>query len=209
MRKQLPPIAKTLIHDSSNHRKVIEYLLEGSPYRQKVRGRLRNQDRKVFLAKMEAEYPIAVAALMSKSKVNRLVALWDRPLRKAAKRYFKRARVVVHGTGKHRPNIQRRQKRLTYREYIHSPLWEGRKNLYYQKHGKRCAICRSPERVQLHHMVYTAFNGTEPDQNLIAFCDMHHADFHAKHGSSGNMMEDTLVYVEETKAGVPDLRRLS
>lgn len=206
MRKKIPPVVKTPLHNS-NERKAIEYLLESSPNAERVRTRLKQKERKEFLAKIAANFPTADAALKTKKEQAAILGVWgtDRSTRKWVKRYFRRARDIVFGAYKFKTvyGDRHRKRHLNYEEYINSHLWGARKSRYYREHGRKCAACGSAEHIQLHHMVYTARDGTEPDKNLVALCDYHHTEFHVLHGSSGNMKELTLVYVEEVRSGIP------
>lgn len=98
MRKKLPPVARTPLHNSSAS-KTIEYLLEASPNAGKIRHRLKLKEREAFFREIEAEFPIKLAALKSKKEVLAIVGRWrhDRSARKWVKRYFRKARDTVYG----------------------------------------------------------------------------------------------------------------
>jgi hypothetical protein len=81
-----------------------------------------------------------------------------------------------------------------YKVYIKSKYWERRKNRYYQKYGRRCAVCKSTKFIDLHHIVYGGY-GNEPDQNLIPLCKDHHTAFHAQHGVARDMKESTACFI--------------
>lgn len=200
MRKQqLLQIATVPIHNSTQHRKVIEFLLEESPNATKIKHRIRVKERKEFISKFGEKMPLAVAAAATKKEVKEYIKSLHvgREERRAIKRYFLRARVVVNGNKQH----PKRKRRFTYNEYIHSSVWENRKSAYYRKNGKRCAACGITTKIQLHHTVYTKFDGTEPDVNLTPLCELHHAQYHDKYGSGRNMKETTYEFVENVRAG--------
>lgn len=81
-----------------------------------------------------------------------------------------------------------------YKDYIKSKYWRRRKEDYYRRYGKKCAVCKIIKGVQLHHKVYRNY-GKEYDDDLIALCNKHHGDFHNRHGVSGNMRADTDAFV--------------
>ena len=84
-----------------------------------------------------------------------------------------------------------------YKVYIKSKWWEKRKNLYFQSHEKKCAICSSSEHIQLHHMVYKNY-GNEKDEHLVPLCREHHNLFHSQTGTHTNMVKDTNDFIIET-----------
>lgn len=201
MRKKLTT-AKTPIHNPNKVRKEIEYLMQFSPNRTKIQGHLNNQDLKEFKSNIEKQYPVKIAAAFSKSKAKKIAERYLlKSERKWARKYFKKARDLVHGKYGFKTSYGKRQRKvkLTYSEYINSSIWSGRKNSYYKKHKKLCVACGSAIKIHLHHMIYTAFNGTEPDNNLVTLCDEHHAAFHSQYGSSGNMKASTYAFIDEVK----------
>ena len=101
----------------------------------------------------------------------------------------------------HVKHNQKRKRRSKYEIFIGSPLWESRKNVYYQNNPRRCAACDSPKHIHLHHMVYGEF-GKEPDEHLIPLCKTHHEGFHAKNGTQRHMIRATMEYIKSVKACV-------
>ena len=206
--KKLPPIAKIPIHNSKN-RGVIEYLLEDSPNRNKILQRIKEKTRKQFLLDLEEKVPLKVAASATKTEIRNYITTLgiDRPTRKLVKRYFRRARTVLFGVKytfktvygeEHKP----KNKRFTYNEYIQSSVWSKRKNLYYREIGRKCAACGNSVKIHLHHMIYTKFDGTEPNKNLVALCEEHHNQYHNTYGTSGNMKATTYEFIENVRAGI-------
>ena len=64
-----------------------------------------------------------------------------------------------------------------YLSYIAGPRWKKRKERYYSKFRKACALCGkgNPEvRIQLHHLTYERL-GYERDEDLMPLCELHHA----------------------------------
>ena len=60
-----------------------------------------------------------------------------------------------------------------YSTYLKSDKWKRKKEKYFALYGKRCAICRSGMKVQIHHMSYQHM-GNEPLSDLVALCAVHH-----------------------------------
>jgi hypothetical protein len=81
-----------------------------------------------------------------------------------------------------------------YREYITSWLWTKRKEAYYAKHAKECAICKSPH-VDLNHIYYGNY-GFERDEDLIPLCRPHHEALHRKIGVQKDMRYATADFIE-------------
>lgn len=85
-----------------------------------------------------------------------------------------------------------------YKVYIKSDWWKKRKDEYYRKYGKKCSICSSPRFVQLHHLVYGNY-GHEKDEHLVPLCSSHHASLHSHIGVKGNMIAETVEFIDETR----------
>lgn len=89
---------------------------------------------------------------------------------------------------------------MTYRMYMGSAYWKKRKNDYFGKYGKKCAVCGKKSGVTLHHKIYdNKLNGKEPDENFVALCGLHHHEFHLNHELKSNMQEETDLYVATMK----------
>lgn len=56
--------------------------------------------------------------------------------------------------------------------------WAERKRKYFKDYGKRCEICNSTAKVELHHLTYDHEIGSEPDHELMALCQQHHYNSH-------------------------------
>lgn len=85
---------------------------------------------------------------------------------------------------------------MTYRMYMGSAYWKKRKNDYFGKYGKKCAVCGKKYGVTLHHKIYdNKLNGREPDDHFVALCGLHHHEFHTNHKLAQNMKEETDLYV--------------
>jgi hypothetical protein len=59
--------------------------------------------------------------------------------------------------------------RNKYKAYIRSDKWIKRRDSYYAKFGKSCAICQGLEGVGLHHIIYKNL-GKEKDKDLLPIC---------------------------------------
>jgi hypothetical protein len=85
---------------------------------------------------------------------------------------------------------------MSYRMYIGSAYWKKRKNEYFKKFGKKCAVCGEVDGVTLHHKKYdNKLNGKEPDDFFVALCKYHHYEFHQNHELKQNMTKATDTYV--------------
>jgi len=92
-------------------------------------------------------------------------------------------------------------RRLQYDTYINSPMWETRKNQYYQKHSRRCAACSTAAHIQLHHMDYSKI-GREPDEHLIPLCGPHHLEFHERYGTKKHMIRETALFIQSVRSNM-------
>ncbi len=81
-----------------------------------------------------------------------------------------------------------------YRAYIQSGYWEARKELYFERNPKKCAVCDSSY-VDLHHMFYGDY-GQETDADLIPLCRRDHEALHLEIGGARkDMREATRRFV--------------
>lgn len=99
---------------------------------------------------------------------------------------------------------------MSYKLYMGSAYWKKRKLLYFNKHGKQCAVCKVTSGVTLHHKIYdNKLNGKEPDDHFVALCQFHHQQFHDNHQLMKNMQKDTDIFVGTMKqmqvSGIDDL----
>lgn len=100
--------------------------------------------------------------------------------------------------------------KMTYRQYMGSAYWKKRKNDYFGKHGKKCAVCDKKYGVTLHHKKYNnSLNGKESDSTFVALCWEHHNEFHLNNKLAKNMEKETDEYVETQRqferSGIDDL----
>lgn len=63
----------------------------------------------------------------------------------------------------------------SYKEYLNSPHWAKTKNEVYKRHGKKCYICGSLNKIQIHHLIYTVKNIKRGStSNLMPVCYICH-----------------------------------
>lgn len=109
---------------------------------------------------------------------------------------------------RHQVNRQRKKPR-SYGTYIKSKLWTTKKNKYWQKNKKICRACGSAKFIHLHHAVYSVYDGSEKDRNLFPLCKICHKEFHDRFGARGNMLDETLLFIEGKKSGVMEQIHIS
>lgn len=157
-------------------------------------------ERQSFKSELHQLYPIEIAAKLSKKHIRSILKDLPHSHRIAGKRYFRRAKdVCAPNSLPSAAKRKGRKLRYSYEEYIRSPEWTSRKNAYYRRFGRFCEACNSSTRIHLHHMVYTAYNGTEPDKHLVALCETHHNAYHAKYGTKSSMLKTTKLFITEIK----------
>lgn len=152
---------------------------------------------------LEKEFPTKIAADLSKKEIKKIVTSLNlgKGARKKARRHFYNSRVAVYGQNarSRTPARPKRIRKYKYAEYIESWVWTDRRNRFYRTHPHKCVICGSSKELNLHHMVYTAFDGTEPDTNLVPLCGEHHKNFHKTLKVKGNMKKETLEFIDDQR----------
>lgn len=88
---------------------------------------------------------------------------------------------------------------MSYRTYMKSKYWRKRKEKYFSKHGKQCAVCGKRQGVTLHHKRYDSKYGEEPDSHLAPLCQKHHHEFHENHKTKKDMAKATDRYIDHAK----------
>ena len=68
---------------------------------------------------------------------------------------------------------------IDYHEYIKSEVWRQKRDNVLVFWSGRCAICNSPDNIQVHHRTYERL-GQERLSDLIPLCDDCHSLFHHK-----------------------------
>lgn len=110
------------------------------------------------------------------------------------------------GTNKTKKRKQRvRDIPRSYATYIKSNFWKNRKNQFWKNHKKQCVACISTKYVELHHALYSGFDGTEKDHHLFALCKICHKEFHDTYGSSKDMLDQTMVFIIVKQSGYPQV----
>lgn len=74
--------------------------------------------------------------------------------------------------------------RVDYQEYLQSPAWKFKRECVLAFWDHSCALCSSPERVEVHHRTYERL-GRELLTDLIVLCEKCHEEHHEKLGRSG------------------------
>lgn len=66
-----------------------------------------------------------------------------------------------------------------YRDYLSSEHWMYIKDKYFAKHKRVCFVCKSDEKICLHHITYDRL-GDEIDSDLIPLCEKCHNEVHKR-----------------------------
>ena len=66
---------------------------------------------------------------------------------------------------------------LPYREYLKTTHWANIRENCKKRHGEKCAVCNSPENIEVHHRTYENL-GCEKPSDVIPLCDSCHDLFH-------------------------------
>lgn len=87
------------------------------------------------------------------------------------------------------PRLSAEEHRARYQDYIGGKVWQRRRLAYYAKHPRLCRACQGTEKMHLHHMSYAnAYEGKEPDGDLIALCEGCHDHVHVLHRTAAGRM---------------------
>jgi hypothetical protein len=91
-----------------------------------------------------------------------------------------------------------RRRKFKYQEFIKSELWTAQKAVWYSRHKKRCARCRSTRNVHLHHKKYPKSGRylSLADNDFVAFCGRCHAGYHAAHDVQKNMQTKSNRFIK-------------
>lgn len=74
-----------------------------------------------------------------------------------------------------------------YQDYLASEGWRIRRATYFGKHPEACRICKTREKIHLHHQTYERV-GCERDADLVALCEFHHDLVHAYYQVGGKTL---------------------
>lgn len=78
-----------------------------------------------------------------------------------------------------------------YSIYLKSVAWKRRRNTALQLAGDRCEICKSHNRLQVHHLSYDRL-GDELPTDLLVVCDPCHGEIH-RIGWTAERFEDPVA----------------
>lgn len=67
--------------------------------------------------------------------------------------------------------------RKYYEEYLHSEKWSAKRDEVFKHYGRKCALCGSTDRLQVHHRSYENL-GNEKLKQLIPLCEPCHTLSH-------------------------------
>lgn len=70
-------------------------------------------------------------------------------------------------------------RKLHYEEYLESRTWKIKREIFFNKLGRKCFYCHSTENLQVHHKDYRNV-GYETVNNVRIVCDKCHREIHGK-----------------------------
>jgi hypothetical protein len=76
--------------------------------------------------------------------------------------------------------IERWKGGTDYRTAAYKQEFERQKRVVYKQRGRRCAICGSTDRVEMHHITPRAKGGQNNISNLLPLCHRHHQAMHGR-----------------------------
>ena len=85
---------------------------------------------------------------------------------------------------------------------ISANLSKSERRAIYKRDGYRCALCDSPQGLQIHHIVFRSHGGSNDPANLITLCWRCHAEAHGtaipeRHTYQRTSWEDRQSLAEE------------
>ena len=92
-----------------------------------------------------------------------------------------------------------RRAKFEYREFIKSRYWEAQKLVWYSRHKKICARCKSGKNINLHHKRYPK-NGrylSLTDNDFAALCRRCHYGYHALNGVQQHMQRASINFIKQ------------
>jgi hypothetical protein len=90
--------------------------------------------------------------------------------------------------------------RMSYQAYINSPIWRKKVEEYFSRHRRRCWLCGTTDKIQLHHQTYENM-GREEDSDLLPVCETHHRAIHEYHRQYGGVLADASVALKRILRG--------
>lgn len=92
--------------------------------------------------------------------------------------------------------------RSFYTNYLKSPQWKAKRELWFAKFGKYCRACgKTTGPIQLHHVTYDRL-GNERLSDLVALCAECHRGaekFHRLLGGRGDRRAATAAFIRKRK----------
>ncbi len=76
------------------------------------------------------------------------------------------------------PVPEKPNRKQEYDAYLHSSVWQEKREKALTRDGHRCRLCNSSNRLNVHHRCYPKILGTEPLEDLITLCMKCHEKFH-------------------------------
>lgn len=181
--------------------KIIEPELEAKLSQRKLRKmEIREEQRIKNLFNWYAEYDKLIRVMETRKLEKREAKRY----RKLSRRLFKfPSNLTVTGKKFKKPkkNIAkvRNGRKLTYKKYIKSKLWEIRKNKLFQKFGRFCMKCQSAKQISVHHLRYDNNEfGIEKDIDLVSLCWPCHDMFHKIYGVKKDSHKDFEEFIHRT-----------
>jgi len=98
---------------------------------------------------------------------------------------------------------------FTYREFIESDFWRLQKEIWYSKHKKRCARCKTEDTINLHHKKYPKAGRylSLVDNDFVALCRSCHFKYHKINGVQKNMQTKSNKFVRSKRGGYYQVNR--
>jgi 5-methylcytosine-specific restriction endonuclease McrA len=94
---------------------------------------------------------------------------------------------------------ENRRAKFEYREFIESRYWEAQKLVWYSRHKKICARCKSDKNINLHHKRYPK-NGrylSMSDNDFAALCRRCHHRYHWLNGVQQHMHRPSVDFIKQ------------
>jgi 5-methylcytosine-specific restriction endonuclease McrA len=98
---------------------------------------------------------------------------------------------LLSPTKKQKP-VQKPTEQLTYREYLKTDGWKRRRAKAIRRAKGRCEICKTKNRIQVHHLTYARL-GKESPNDLQVLCDNCHRNAHESDGKA--ISESTKAFM--------------
>jgi hypothetical protein len=83
--------------------------------------------------------------------------------------------LVERSSSTEKPTDAAFERSMAYQNHIRSSQWRGTREVMFKLRGKKCEICGSSDRLELHHKTYERF-GHELPSDLEILCKRHHEE---------------------------------